>query len=107
MGTSEETQRRLDALEKEQPGKPDLIEDEEEKKPCNPDEIIDGRPKWSKIRQKRKGKNKKLPLEDNDKEDEEESDQVDELDFDRLNPPESSFLSWMTTLRTRTGSTRR
>merc|ERR1711971_117630 len=81
--TSEETQRRLGALEKEQSEKPDLFEVEEEKKPCNPDEIIDGRPKWSKIRQKRKGKKKKLPLED---EDEEERDQVDELDFDRLNP---------------------
>ena len=88
--TSEETQSRLDALEKEQTEKPDLVEDEEEKKPCNPDEIIDGRPKWSKIRQKRKGKAKKkkekLPLEDNEEEEEEESDQLDELDFDRLNP---------------------
>jgi len=85
--TSEETQRRLEALENEQPERPDLVDDEEEKKPCNPDEIIDGRPKWSKIRQKRKGKpkKKKLPLEDIDA-DEEESDQLDELDFDRLNP---------------------
>ena len=86
--TSEETQRRLEALEREQPERPGLGEEvEEEKKPCNPDEIIDGRPKWSKIRQKRKGnpKKKKLPLED-DEEEEEESDRVDELDFDRLNP---------------------
>merc|ERR550517_763872 len=34
--TSEETQRRLEALENEQPERPDLVEDEEEKKPCNP-----------------------------------------------------------------------
>jgi len=84
--TSKETQRRLEALAREQPEKPDLIEAEAEKKPCNPDEIIDGRPKWSKIRQKRKGKKKKLPLEKEDEEEDEESDQVDELDFDRLNP---------------------
>ena len=46
---------------------PDLIEVEEEKKACNPDEIIDGRPKWSKIMQNRKGnpKKKKLPLRQN------------------------------------------
>merc|ERR1719447_1551616 len=91
--TSVETQERLEALERDhqEVAGADAVDDdgegEERKKPCNPDEIIDGRPKWSKIRQKRKGKKKKkLPLEKEDEEEDEESDQVDELDFDRLNP---------------------
>ena len=94
--TSMETQERLEALEKDHQAVAgaDAVDDDGEreerrKKPCNPDEIIDGRPKWSKIRQKRKAatKKKKLPLKDEDDvEENKEIVQVDELDFDRLNP---------------------
>ena len=92
--TSMETQERLEALERDHQavaGADGVDDDGEEggrKKPCNPDEIIDGRPKWSKIRQKRKAtmtKRKTLLLEDEDDE-KEEIVQVDDLDFDRLNP---------------------
>ena len=92
--TSMETQERLEALERDHQavagadGVDDDGEEEGRKKPCNPDEIIDGRPKWSKIRQKRKAtmtKKKTLLLEDEDDE-KEEIVQVDDLDFDRLNP---------------------
>ena len=47
----------------------------EEKSPCNPDEIIEGRPKWPKFKQLKKRKH-----------DKDERTVKEEFDFDRLNP---------------------
>jgi len=73
---SEETRSRVEALVKEGRGEQDVqVHEEEEVRPCNPDEIIDGRPKWSKIRQLRRSRVGEVVEE-----------QVDTLAFDRLNP---------------------
>ena len=85
--TSEDTSTRLQALAKEVVETGEKVETNSvvhiEKLPCNPDEIIDGRPKWSKIRQLRKRKLKKTANKDNSQE---EGEEELVLNFDRLNP---------------------
>ena len=87
MVTSEDTRRRLQALARERVETEEHVETNSvvqiDKQPCNPDEIIDGRPKWSKIRQLRKRKLKKTVSKDNSQE---EGEEEVVLDFDRLNP---------------------
>ena len=72
---SEETRSRVEALVREGRGEQEQVQEQEEVQPCNPDEIIDGRPKWSKICQLRRSRVGGV-----------EEEQVDDLAFDRLNP---------------------
>jgi hypothetical protein len=78
--TSEETRGRLEVLARQGREHPEGASEVVEEQPCNPDEIIDGRPKWSKLRQVRKRRHKT---------DTEEEEVEEVLNFDRLNPHRS------------------
>jgi len=78
--TSEETMKRVEAVDNEV--KPKIPSFPYKRKHHNPDEIIEGRPKWSKIKLLRTSTKHEIT-------DQEEKVEEEILDFDRLNPHRS------------------